>query len=135
MDSYGIEGILRRLAWILVGAAVMDAVEERMTGFGEHFPRTRRFARFVGGAFLVLIGLFEAVLAIVVFAHVAYSGEFVASLFVLIPLAFGVGMIVWGLGMVRRGWVSRSSVQARRAWPDPDPDVLKAADDHPGRYS
>lgn len=131
MDSDPIEGIVRRLAWILVGAAVMDAADERLTGFGRRFPRTLRFARIVGGAFLTLAGLFEAVLAMVVLAHVAYSGEGVASLGLLIPLALGVGLTVWGLGMLRRGWASRRSVHARGPWPDPDPNVTKAADDHP----
>lgn len=130
MDSDPIGEITRRLAWTLVGAAAMDAADEGLTGFGRRFPRTLRFARFVGGAFLVLVGLFEAVLAIVVFAHVAYSGEFAASLFLLIPLAFGVGITVWGLGMMRRGWASSPSVQARTPWPNPVPNVPKAADEH-----
>lgn len=67
----------------------------------------------------------------VVLAYVAYSGEGVASLVLLIPLALGVGLTVWGLGMMRRGWASRRSVNARTPWPTPDPNVPKAADEHP----
>lgn len=122
--------IARRLGWILVGAAVMDAADEGLTGFGRRFPRTLRFARIVGGAFLVLIGLFEAVSSMVGLAYVVYSDEGVASLVLLIPLAFGVGITVWGLGMMRRGWASRRSVDARAPWSNPDPSFPKAANDH-----
>ena len=130
MDSDPIGEIARRLAWTLVGAAAMDAADEGLTGLGRRFPRTLRFARIVGGAALVLVGLFEAVLAIVVFAVVAYDGEFPASLFLLVPLGFGVGLTVWGLGMMRRGWASRRSGDVRTPSPHPDPNVPDAADAH-----
>jgi hypothetical protein len=101
--------IARRLAWTFVGAAVMDAADEGLTGFGRRFPRALRFARIVGGASLVLVGVLEAGAVVLFFADVAY-GEGAASLFLLIPLAFGVGLTVWGLGMMRRGWASRGVV-------------------------
>jgi hypothetical protein len=112
VDNDPIGEIARRLAWTLVGAAAMDAADEGMAGFGRRFPRALRFARIVGGASLVLVGLFEAVLSIVGFVHVAYSGEGLWSLVLLVPLAFGVGLTVWGLGMMRRGWASRGVVGA-----------------------
>ena len=129
MDSDPIGEIARRLAWILLGAAAMEAGDDVLTGFGRRFPGTLRFARIVGGAFLILTGLFQAVLAMVFLAYLVYSGEGVASLILLIPLAFGVGITVWGLGMMRRGWASRRSVDARAPWSNPDPNVPKAADD------
>ena len=125
MDSDPIGEILHRLALILVGAAVMEMVDEGLPGFGRRFPRTLRFARIVGGTLLVVAGLFEAVLATVALVDLMVGGEGVATLVLLVPLAFGVGITAWGLGMVRRGW-------AGDRWPEPDPNVLpRTADERP----
>jgi len=95
------------IAEILMAAGVMDAAEEHLTGFGRRFPRTMRFVRLVGGAFLVLFGLFEALASLWAFADLTYNGEFPASLLLLVLLAMGVFAIVWGLATMRRGWASR----------------------------
>ena len=89
---------------ILIGAAVMDAADEALTGFGRRYPRTLGVARIVCGAFLLVVGVFDGVLATVVLADVVYGGEGLTSLVLLIPIAFGVGLTVWGFGLMRRGY-------------------------------
>ena len=42
---------------ILIGAAVMDAADEALTGFGRRYPRTFGVARIVCGAFLLVVGV------------------------------------------------------------------------------
>ena len=106
MDSDPFGGIVRRLAWILIGASVMEAAQDRMAGFERRHPRTLRFVRIVGGALLVLVGLFETVLSLVVLAVVLYDGEGLASLYLLVPFAFGIGITAWGVGTIRHGWAS-----------------------------
>ena len=100
------------IAEILIGAAVMDATEEHLTGLGRRFPRALRFARLVGGSFLVLFGLLQAPVSLWVFADLTYSGEFPASLVLLLPFAMGVVGTVWGVRMMRRGWARRGSAKA-----------------------
>jgi hypothetical protein len=88
----------------------------------------------VGGAFLVVAGVYEAVLSLVVFVYVASTGDLddlVATAFLLLPFSMGVGLTIWGIRMVRRGWASRLHAQTRS--PDPDPYVPKAAEERPQR--
>ena len=106
--------IARWLTDVIVGSAV-DASEEALPRFGRRHPRALRFARLVGGAFLVLAGLWEAVISIVVFVHVAITGDLddrVVTPVLLLPFSMGVGLTVWGLRMMRRGWASRGVVGA-----------------------
>jgi type IV secretory pathway TrbD component len=89
----------------------------------------------VGGTSLVLVGLYEAVLSIVVLADLLGGGEGLVSLILLVPLAFGIGIVACGLGMIRRGWANaepdvpevgdRQPRQVRR--PVPDSEVGSAA--------
>ena len=96
-DAIGAVG--RWLADVVVGSAV-DASEDALPRFGRRHPRALRFARLGGGAFLVLVGLYEALLSVVVFVYVAITGDFgdrVVTAVLLLSLAFGVGLTVWGL--------------------------------------
>jgi hypothetical protein len=115
MGSDAIGEVIRRLAWMLIGAAAMDAAEEGVTGLGRRFPRALRLAQVVGGGLLVLIGFLQAVLSLVALAVVAYGGEGVESLILLIPSALGVLTVVWGLELVHPGWARRLSARARSA--------------------
>jgi hypothetical protein len=106
--------IARWFTDVIVGSAV-DASEEALPRFGRRYPRALRFARLVGGAFLVLAGLWEAVISIVVFVSVAITGDLddrMVTPFLLLPFSMGVGLTVWGLRMMRRGWASRGAVGA-----------------------
>lgn len=99
--------LLRALASLgaekLVDSAV-DNAEDYASGFGKRHPRALRFVRIVGGAFLALGGLWEVVLTIVVFVYVVIDEGVQVALFVLLlPLAMGIGLLVWGIGLVRRG--------------------------------
>jgi hypothetical protein len=114
MASDAIGAVGRWLADVVVGSAV-DASEDALPRFGRRHPRALRFARLGGGAFLALVGFYEALLCVVVFVYVAITGDFddrVLTPVLLIPLSLGVGITVWGLRMVRRGWASRGLVGA-----------------------
>jgi hypothetical protein len=97
-DAIGVIG--RWLADAIVGSAV-DASEEALPRFGRRHPRALRFARLVGGAILVLGGLWEAAISMVVFVHVAITGDFddrVVAPVLLLPFSMGVGLTLWGSG-------------------------------------
>ncbi len=123
MDDDPIGELLRRLSSALLGAAVLDLVDEYATGFGRRFPRTFGVARIVVGGALLLVGPLEAGSSLAVLVYFVYSGEGLTSLFLLLPLALGAGITLWGIGMMRRGWAGCRSPAEQAPWIPADPSV------------
>jgi hypothetical protein len=96
----------------------LDALDEDLDEFDKagrylsrHFPRAWRVLTIAFGAFLIFGGLLDLAMAIGGFIYVVSSEPVhVSWLVLLLPLAFGIGLIVWGSGLVRRAWASKPSV-------------------------
>ena len=80
------------------------------------------YLRETGGT-LHLVGLLEAGSSLAVLVYFVYSGDGLTSLFLLLPLALGAGITLWGIGMMRRGWAGCRSPAEQAPWIPADPSV------------